>query len=90
MLNGSVAQQVEHRTENPGVAGSTPAWTTIWSSLEFRYSINFLKKSHDCLRLCDFFSFGKIYTTPGLLGPVSQKFYLTKRKNGSFQSKVDR
>ena len=27
---GSVAQLVEHRTENPGVAGSTPAWTTIF------------------------------------------------------------
>lgn len=27
--SGTVAQLVEHRTENPGVAGSTPAGTTI-------------------------------------------------------------
>ncbi len=28
-----------------------------------------------------FFRLGKFITTPGLLGPVPQKFYLTKRKN---------
>lgn len=28
-LHGVVAQLVEHRTENPGVAGSIPARTTI-------------------------------------------------------------
>jgi hypothetical protein len=29
-LHGVVAQLVEHRTENPGVAGSIPARTTIF------------------------------------------------------------
>ena len=28
-VHALVAQQVEHRIENPGVAGSTPAWCTI-------------------------------------------------------------
>ena len=28
MLSGPLAQAVEHRTFNPGVAGSSPAWLT--------------------------------------------------------------
>ena len=36
-----------------------------------------------------FFRLGKFITTPGLLGPVSQKFYLTKRKNNIIMIKIE-
>ena len=40
---GAVAQLVEHRTENPGVGGSTPPRTTIKNKLCFkRYIITII------------------------------------------------